>query len=137
MNKIGLVIVILIIAVIGIFTLGGKKDTNKNSAATPAPTANQTAGDKKIEGTIVAVTDSGFIPKDVTIKTGTKVTWINKAGTVVTVDSAQHPTHLVYPPLNLGQFENGSSVNLLFDKPGKYFYHNHLNPTQFGSVTVE
>lgn len=125
MNKIGLIIAIIVITVIGIFVFGGKKNTNKT-------TGNGGAGE-----TTVAVTSSGFVPQTITIKAGTKVTWTNQAGAVVTVDSAQHPTHLVYPPLNLGQFPDGSSVSLVFDKPGIYKYHNHLNPTQFGSVTVE
>lgn len=125
MNKIGLIIAIIVIALIGIFVFGGKKDTNKT-------TGNGGAGE-----TTVAVTSSGFVPQAITIKAGTKVTWTNQAGAVATVDSAQHPTHLVYPPLNLGQFPDGSSVSLVFDKPGIYKYHNHLSPTQFGSVTVE
>lgn len=135
MNKVGLVIVVLIIVVIGFFTLGGKKDSNTVTA--PEPTASQVMEDKKAEGTAVTVTSTGYEPKDITVKKGTKVVWTNKSGAAVTVDSAQHPTHLVYPPLNLGQFEDGASVSLVFNEAGKYFYHNHLNATQFGSVTVE
>lgn len=135
MNKLGLIIVVLIIiGAVGIFALGGKKNTDKNMP--PTPTASQTENDKT-SGTAVTVTSSGYDPQSLTIKAGTKVIWTNKSGVAVTVDSALHPTHLVYPPLNLGQFEDGSSKELVFDKAGTYRYHNHLNPTQFGSIIVE
>lgn len=117
--------------------MGATKNTDKNESM-PIPTSATNQIEKeKISEEIVTVTSSGYDPKDLTVKAGTKVMWINKSGTEVTVDSAQHPTHLVYPPLNLGRFEDGSSVNLMFDEPGKYRYHNHLNPTQFGSIMVE
>lgn len=132
MNKMGLIIVILVIAVMSIFVFGGKKNVNKNVTTT----TNQTVDNKNIAEKIVTVTSSGFEPQGLAIKAGVKVIWVNKAGTVVTVDSALHPTHLVYPPLNLGQFADGKSVSLVFNEPGTYVYHNHLNPTQIGNVTV-
>ena len=54
------------------------------------------------ETTTVSVIDSGFEPNTVTVKTGTEVVWINNTSATANVSSAQHPTHLVYPPLNLG-----------------------------------
>lgn len=132
MNKRGLIFIILIISVIGIFTLAG--NANKNAKITTMPTVSQ---NENIPETIVTVANTGFNPQAVKIKVGTKVVWMNKSGSMVTVNSASHPAHTAYPSLNLGQFPNGSSVSLVFDKPGTYKYHNHLNPTQFGSVTVE
>lgn len=97
-----------------------------------APTGNQLT-----QEAIVTVTPDGFSPATITVKTGTRVTWVNKGTGVVTVHSAVHPTHLVFPPLNLGEFGDGSSVQLVFDKPGTYKYHNHLNPQMTGTVVVE
>lgn len=126
-----------------VLQLAGKllyKTQTQNSKSTSAPkseisqsTPAQTAGQAKE----IAVTKNGFDPDTVIIKAGTKVVWINQSGESATVNSAVHPTHLLYPPLNLGQFNDGSTVNLVFDKPGKYTYHNHLNPTQTGTVIVE
>ena len=84
----------------------------------------------------VNATSAGFEPKDLTIKMGTKVVWVNDGTSVANVSSALHPTHQVYPTLNLGNFESGESVELVFDKAGTYRYHNHLNPSQTGTVTV-
>lgn len=87
--------------------------------------------------TTVEVTTQGYSPKTITLKAGARVIWINKTDNAVTVNSADHPTHTVYPPLNLGEFPKGSSVQLVFDKPGTYTYHNHFNPSQTGTVIVK
>lgn len=99
------------------------------SQSVPTQTATQTKE--------IIVTKSGFEPKTIVIKAGTKVVWTNQSGGPVTVNSAVHPTHLLYPPLNLGQFNDGSTASLVFDKSGKYTYHNHLNPGQTGTIIVE
>lgn len=85
----------------------------------------------------VAVTEAGFEPQTITVKAGTKVVWENDTEATVDVSSAQHPTHLVYPPLNLGNFEAGKTVELVFAEPGTHKYHNHLDPSKFGTVVVE
>lgn len=84
----------------------------------------------------VTLTSSGFTPQSITVKVGTKVTWTNNSGTTATVDSAAHPTHLVYPLLNLGNFVSGETLSLVFDQPGTYKYHNHLDASQTGVVVV-
>ena len=138
------IIVVLLIVGGGVLLLGklGNK-TNQpanvtNQTPSNAGTSVNTGGEKPKE-TIANVTfgSSGFDPKTITIKTGTRVIWLNKSGGGATVNSAVHPTHQVYPPLNLGEFPDGSSVQLVFDKPGTYNYHDHLNPSRTGTVVVE
>jgi len=85
----------------------------------------------------ITLTKSGFEPSELKIKAKTLVVWINKSGNPATINSDNHPTHLLYPFLNLGEFADGSSIQVMFDKPGRYTYHNHLNPTQKGTVLVE
>lgn len=107
---------------------------------TPAPSAEEstTSGsmEKKEEYTI-KITPTGFSPKTLTIKVGATVTWMNDDSTVHQVNSAPHPTHTDYQPLNLGSIQPGGSKSLTFPVAGTYKYHDHLNPTLFGSVTVE
>jgi plastocyanin len=89
------------------------------------------------EEVTVTLTKEGFSPSTVNIKAGAKVIWLNQSGTTATVNSADHPTHLKYPPLNLGSFVSGASLFLTFNTPGTYKYHNHLNASQFGTIIVE
>lgn len=87
--------------------------------------------------TIVTITDAGFVPATVTVKAGTKVTWQNKSTMTVSINSDPHPTHTLYPKLNLGTVAPGGSVSLVFDTPGTYTYHDHLQPSIVGKVVVQ
>lgn len=142
MNKILLIIVALIV-ILGAFTLlGNKKTSPTTSINQPESAQSQKATTPDVTKTNSQVTNvilgnSGFVPKDITVKAGTTVAWINKSGKTATVNSDNHPAHLLYPFLNLGEFPNSSSLQAAFDKAGKYNYHNHLNPSETGTITVE
>lgn len=110
----------------------------------PAPSGTKTEATPSVQPTTqptnertVNVTKIGFEPETLKVKVGTKVVWTNRSGGTVIVNSAVHPTHLLYPFLNLGGFEDGSSVEATFKNKGTYKYHNHLNPDQTGTVIVE
>ncbi len=139
MNSKFLLIVVVLIVVFGAFTFLGGKKTNP-TVVTNNPTSTQTVVSpvqQKAETNNVLLTNAGFEPKDIVVKTGTKVVWVNKSGKAATVNSDNHPTHRLYPFLNLGEFSDGSSLEVVFDKAGKYTYHNHYNSAQVGSVTVQ
>ncbi|MDE2026098.1 MAG: cupredoxin domain-containing protein [Patescibacteria group bacterium] len=128
-------ILILIIVAGGIYFYG--KSAQKDASNTqPAPTEQtQTLGDNGAQ--IITLTADGFSPSTLTVKVGTRVRWVNKSGQLGDVDSDPHPTHTSYPPMNFGTFSDGSSVELVFNKAGTYHYHNHLNPSQQGTIVVE
>src|SRR3989344_2913271 len=127
MNKI-LILIVIAIAVVGaLVLLNGNKSVQQ---------PNQSANQENTPATIT-LTDSVFVPKEITVKKGTRVVWINQSGKGATVSSSDHPTHLNYPPLNLGEFGDGSSVNLILNDSGTYGYHDHLNPSSIGTITVE
>lgn len=134
--------IIIALLVITLFIFAKKSPDTPNGGTQPTPTNSDQLPTNSTNSTnsnqvTVTVTTSGFQPETVTIKAGEKVVWVNQSGAVSNVSSAKHPTHLIYPPLNLGDFGNGASVSLSFDKPGTYTYHNHLNPTEVGTVVVE
>jgi len=139
---IGLVAVVIIV-VLGLVALGSNKNQTQTSNATqtveqqPTTVPNQTQNTQKTEDATVTVDSSGFSPTTLTIKAGTRVIWTNKSGSAISVNSDIHPTHKLYPPLNLGEVPNGGNVTLVFDKPGTYKYHDHYNPSQTGTVVVE
>lgn len=85
----------------------------------------------------VDLTVNGFVPSTLTVKTGDAVTWINQSGQDAVLDSDPHPVHTDYPPLNLGSFASSRSLSLTFPKPGRYGYHNHLNPSEKGIIIVQ
>lgn len=134
MNKIVTVLILLlVIGAVGWYAMKNSgSETNNNTATQSRGTSTQAA-----EKPEVVLTSSGFEPSTLTVKVGTKVTWTNKSGDLATVNSNNHPTHLLYPPLNLGEFKNGDSLSLTFDKAGTFGYHNHLNPSETAEIVVQ
>ncbi len=149
---------VVIYALVGLLVYGAiyyfafyKKGNNTGYTPTPevtnTPTDENTVMEEKeptgdndevaAESEIITLTENGFSPQNLTIKQGTKVEWQNESGSDATVNSAPHPEHTAYTPLNLGKFADGETLSLVFDTPGTYKYHNHLNPKQFGSIVVE
>ncbi len=127
-NKVIIAVVVIIILLAGGFFLFSK-NYSQNTQTSLTPTNTQATS-------TVTYTASGFSPASLTVKAGTTVTWVNKSGSDATVNSAPHPIHTAYPPLNLGGFSDGSTLSLTFDKPGTYGYHNHLNPSDTGEINV-
>jgi len=112
--------------------------TYQTDATNTSPKATLNATSEREPGQVtVEIMSSGFEPPTVNIKADTKVVWENKSGKTVSINSADHPTHLAYPPLNLGIVKDGESVSFVFDAVGTYKYHDHLNPSWVGTVVVE
>jgi plastocyanin len=133
-------LIVLIVAVIGFvgFNILSNSDSNQEerSETSTSPSVTSSA-DTNNETTTVTLTEDGFSPATVTIQKGETVVWVNESGGTATVNSDTHPTHRNYKPLNLDQFSPGESPSLVFDESGTYTYHNHLNPSQTGTVIVE
>lgn len=101
----------------------------------PSPSASEAATVKE-EKNLVKITADGFSPKSITIKSGERITWENTDSANHTVNSDQHPTHLLYPFLNLGRIPPGEKKSVT-PGTGTFTYHDHLNPSLTGSITVQ
>ena len=127
---------LIIAAGLIIIKLGNKSTENKvTTTQKSADFVRKPAPLPKI--TTVKLSKSGFSPNLIHIKTGETVTWSNESGVDASVNSADHPTHKVNSFLNLGIFSSGSSTQTQFLKKGNFEYHNHLIPSQTGTVVVE
>ncbi len=99
----------------------------------------------------VKYTDQGFSPKEITIESGMTVNFVNESSKKMWVASAKHPDHTVYSGTSLSQHcpdtanisfdecrgdDAGYTFTFNFNKEGVWKYHDHLDPTKFGSVTV-
>lgn len=128
--------VILLLVVGGFFLLNKNSNNSQKEVTVSSSPASTSTSSPKTESKIT-VTTNGFEPQTLKIKAGTTVVWENKSGETANISSDPHPIHTNWPFLNLGNFEDGGSVSVKFDKVGVYTYHNHLNPTQTGTIIVE
>lgn len=144
-NLIIAVVVVLLLAAGGWYFMNNQAATNTQTSdqtLVPQPMTQDeevpsTDSSEVTQAVKVAITSSGFSPKEITVKAGGTVMWTNNDNVEHTVNSAVHPTHQVYPPLNIGNIPQGGSKSLIFPDKGTYIYHDHLNPSLFGTVTVE
>lgn len=92
---------------------------------TETPPAPPAAGEETI-----SITDSGFVPDDLTVSPDTTVTWTNNAATNQTI-LITGPTGSV----DLGTIEQGDSSDYTFTAEGSYAYRSD-EAGYTGTVTV-
>ncbi len=87
--------------------------------------------------TVVAYSDSGFGPMEVTITEGSTVTFVNESNRSMWVASAVHPTHSLLPGFDqLTSVARGGTYEYTFTKVGTWKYHNHMFPSDTATVIV-
>lgn len=97
----------------------------------------QTTTEAPVSGNVITYSDSGFSPSSVKVKVGEKVEFKNTSSESVQVNSVVHPTHQLYPELNVGTIASGGSKSVTLTTIGTKKYHNHLSPGQTGEIVVE
>lgn len=140
-TTIGIIVVVLVL-LLGWFYIKSQKATTApvQTLATQVtePSTNPATGSAiPAEKNMVKITADGFAPQSITIKIGESITWTNTDTVDHTVNSTPHPAHTAYPPLNLDAIKPDASKSLTFPTAGTYKYHDHLNPSLTGSVTVQ
>lgn len=143
MNNKLLIGMVVLVVIIGIIVLlgEGKKETKPTARPNPIPSEIAHLFPKKpykpTAKTTIVVNASGISPASITIKTGTEVTWDNKSGADISINSDDHPTHRLFMEVNLGDISINTSKHVLFEKPGTFTYHNHYKPEMTGTIIVE
>ncbi len=102
-------------------------------------------------GATVTYDGSSFSPSSVTIAKGGTVTFVDNSSNPMWVASNPHPTHEGYDGTTRSQhcaagyngtapFDQcspGTSFSFTFGKAGSWGYHDHLNHSAQGTVTVQ
>ena len=166
MNKTIFVIVIAAVVLVGGYLLifrGAYQPTPSVSQPssqqlTPQPPAPESSAQQQpsqqppasqapiVKENLVTYIDSGYSPTTLKIKKGETVTFKNQSSNSMWTASAAHPTHKIYPTVGgcIGSIfdacsgiQPGGSWSFKFDISGAWKYHNHLNPSDTGTITVE
>jgi plastocyanin len=89
-------------------------------------------------GNVVKLTDNGWEPSTLTIKSGDTVTFENDSSDDAWPASNVHPTHLLYRGFDAKKpLLPGDSYSFTFTKVGSWGYHNHLEPDVQGTIDVK
>ncbi len=143
-----IIIAIIVVAIIGIgifFILGYSKEPSVSvvdkQPTTTSATPSAGVGEESKSSTIITYNSSGFSPSNVTIRTGGKITWVNDSSEEVQIGANPHPIHTGNKEVSGGGFVlklgPGEQATVTITKTGSHGYHNHLNSSQGGTITVE
>jgi len=115
-------------------TSGSTNQTGNSSSNSSDNSGNQQAQSGTVE---IDMTDSGFSPSEVTVKSGTTVVFKNTGSKPAWPASNPHPVHTDLSGFDAKRaIANGDSYSFTFTKVGVWGFHNHLAPSEGGHVTV-
>ena len=160
-----LIVIVAIIIIVALVFTGGKESPEEDSSMENGDNTmmeennSQTEEDAPVDGILeaedfklVTYTNNGFEPKELTIKKGETLRFVNNSDNGMWVGSAMHPTHEVYGGTSLDEHcpsEDGSAFDqceanepggfweFTFNKAGEWGYHNHVRAADWGRVVVE
>ena len=142
---------IYIIIVVGIIALGGflfLRSGDTPELSTLPPLENEEVQ----SSATVTYTDSGYLPREVTIFKGGTVTFKNESSREMWTATAIHPTHTIYPGSSIQKCDtkdakemfdtckgvlSGEEWSFQFNEQGAFGYHDHLQIRYTGRITVE
>jgi plastocyanin len=129
LNKRLVIITVALVAVIGgIIIIGGQNSGTDEPTQVPADIEPQAS---------VRITADGFEPATLSVEAGTTVEWINEDDSPHRVASNPHPEHTDLGGLDsMEPISPGGTYRFTFEEAGEFGYHDHLNPTENGTIVV-
>lgn len=86
----------------------------------------------------ISISDQEFVPKKLNIKLGSEVIFKNDGLKDHWPASDIHPNHGIYPEFDPQRgLRTGESWSFKFDKAGEWKFHDHLNPSMTGVISVK
>lgn len=86
---------------------------------------------------IVTLTEDGFVPEELVIAQNDKVIFQTDTGNPFWPASSLHPSHDIYPAFDAGsRIIPPENWEFVFDKIGRWKYHDHINAHATGVITV-
>lgn len=133
-----LVIIMIILGAYYLFFNNQKESTDNQQIDTQTTLKNPDASSTEVtnnqpaqpSSVVINIKNFSFNPTPLTIKVGTKVTWINNDGAPHTITSDTGDL-LNSPVLNSGQ-----SFSFIFTTPGITNYHCNIHPMMKGAISV-
>lgn len=129
--------IIAAVIIIGGGYLVFHKSPNKTATTTSSQSQSSNSSTSQSAPNTIAYDGNKFSPATLTIKSGTMVTIKNTSSEDLQFQSDPHPTHTDDSDLNVGVVAPGQSKTFTVTNKGTFGYHDHLNPSEKGTITIE
>lgn len=140
MGKWGKIIVALVaVAVVagGILVVMNKNTTKSEPDTTGNQSGNNNQDNTKQADVTITYNGQSFALSSSSVKSGGTVKIVNSSDGDLRFQSNPHPAHTDNPELNVGDVAAGESTTITLTTKGTWGFHNHLDHTQTGTITVE
>lgn len=128
-----LIIVIIIIIAAGVYFYA-TQSSRQNVPTGMNNSTNQSIGNNSStiasNPNTISIQNATFSPNNLTVRSGTNIQWINN-------DNKQHQIASDSGAFQSPVLNPGDSYNFYFAKSGIYGYHDALNSTITGTITVQ
>lgn len=125
-----------IIGLVAVIVIGGGGYLALHKSPSNQPQITNSAA-SSTGSSAITFDGSQFSPATLTVKSGTEVTIKNTSSGDLQMDSNPHPVHTDDTDLNVGLFSAGQSKTFTVTKTGSFGYHDHLDPSIQGQITIE
>ena len=132
-GKITVAVIVIIVLAAGLLIMGNKNKSNDGSKTSSS--SSSSSNDADVAATITYGSD-GFSVSASSVKAGSKVKVVNNTDSELSFDSNPHPVHTDNSELNIGDIDAGASKTFVVNTKGSWGFHNHYNPSDTGSITV-
>jgi len=144
---VGLIVIILVLAVVGVYFFGGEKDINDEEEFSVEEVIEEDVAADNSEGLefeelsykgvdgenhVVSIEEYSFTPKEIVIKKGDTVTWVNNGERKHYIFSLGLPKRIKSLNLFLGD-----EYSVTFDEVGEFRYLDIIFKGMQGKVIVE
>ena len=140
MNKKIMVTAVVVVALgVGAYFMLNKKSDDSTKTDTTSTTQTTQPTDTAVTPSAATITYSsnGFSLSASTVKSGDTITVKNTSSSSLQMESDPHPAHTDDTDLNVGPVSPGESKTFKVTKKGTFGFHNHLNSSDKGSITIE
>jgi plastocyanin len=124
------VLVLIAVSIVGVVSCGSLSSTTISEATATVTAPANTSSTSTVTVSQIEIKNYAFIPVNVTIPSGTTVTWTN-------LDSILHTVTSQDGTFDSGLFGQGESFSYVFNEPGEYDYYCIPHPYMTGKVTVK
>jgi len=134
---IAVAVIATVIVWIAVASGGNKTSAPAASDSTSSDKTNAPAPSSDIASTIT-YDGTKFSVSNEKVAAGSTVKVVNASSDKeLNFDSDPHPTHTDNSQLNEGNIAPGESKTFVLTKKGTWGFHNHLDSSQHGNITVE